>query len=101
MSNSTRGVIHEASYPSNVNVLSFITIASTGDAQDFGDTYASGNMFGATGSSPTRGIFAGMDPGNTAIDYITIMATGNAIDFGDLSNRGGGRGGCSNGHGGL
>ena len=36
------------------------------------------------------------------IDYVQIMSTGNALDFGDMNtNTIWGRGGCSNGHGGL
>ena len=38
MSNNVRGVFCAGRIsPANINVLQFITIASTGDAQDFGD----------------------------------------------------------------
>ncbi len=102
LSNSTRGVIHEAEYPSTVNLYSFVTIASTGNAQDFGDAITSGRVFEATGSSPPRGIFGSRGPGNLGkIEYVTIPTTGNGISFGDLVNSGGKGGGVSNGHGGL
>ena len=68
------------------NVIDFFTIASTGNASDFGDlTVTRGATRGI--SSPTRGVFAGgtFTPSivNT-IDFITIASTGNASDFGDL-----------------
>lgn len=72
------------------DVIDYITIASTGNATDFGDL-ASGTS-GITGcSNSTRGLFAGGDTvagagGETAlIQYITIATTGNTAAFGDLS----------------
>ncbi len=69
------------------NVIDYFTIASTGNAADFGDlTVTRGATRGI--SSPTRGVFAGgtFTPSivNT-IDYVTIASTGNATDFGDLA----------------
>ena len=78
------------------NTIDYVTIASTGNAEDFGDL--SGVSTGrrsylAACSSSTRGVFGGgseisspatLSQVNT-IDYITISATGNAVDFGDLS----------------
>ena len=66
---------------------SYFTIATTGNAVDFGDLSTDGFSAGSF-ASPVRGIFAGLgnNPlllGNT-IDYITISTTGNAQDFGDL-----------------
>ena len=41
---------------SNTNVMDFVTIASTGNASDFGDmTYASGGARGTGFSSDTHG----------------------------------------------
>jgi hypothetical protein len=68
------------------NIIDFITIATTGDATDFGDLTAARRAPGACSSS-TRGVFGGgyvSDAVNT-IDYITIASTGNAVDFGDLT----------------
>jgi len=75
------------------NILDYVTIASTGNATDFGDlTVARGRH--ASVCSSTRGVFAGGDPGVNVIDYITIASTGNATDFGDtittVSNSSGG-----------
>ena len=69
------------------NTMEYITIASTGNAADFGDI--SSTRYGQTGfSSAVRGIWAGgyASPGQTKlIDYFTIATTGNSADFGDLS----------------
>jgi hypothetical protein len=57
-----------------------------------------------SGSSATRGIFAGgRDPNDSnIIDYIEIATEGNAVDFGDLSAvRSFQPTGMSNAHGGL
>lgn len=64
------------------NVIGYITIASTGNAIDFGDlTVTTRGVEGAANS--TRALFAG---GNTTnvIGFVTIASTGNATDFGDL-----------------
>tara|TARA_R100001594_G_scaffold64149_1_gene98438 strand:- start:968 stop:2026 length:1059 start_codon:yes stop_codon:yes gene_type:complete len=69
-----------------VNTLEYITIATTGNATDFGDLTTI-LQAAASMSSPTRGVFAGgfsSDEVNT-MQYITIATTGNAQDFGDIS----------------
>lgn len=69
------------------NVINYITIASAGNATDFGDLNNRSQRLGGCSSS-TRGIFSGGDifgVGYTnVIDYVTIATTGNATDFGDL-----------------
>ena len=93
VSSPTRGVFGggRTTSPSNVeyNTLQFITIASTGNAQDFGDLTRT--RYGSSGfSSPTRGIFAGgySNPQGKfeGIEFITIATLGNGTDFGDLSD---------------
>jgi hypothetical protein len=73
------------------NVIGYITIASTGNATDFGDlTAVNRGLEGA--SNATRALFAGGNTENT-IQFVTIASTGNATDFGDLvftTNYGGG-----------
>ena len=73
----------------NINTIDYITIATTGDALDFGDLIV-GAMAKSVGncSDQTRGVFTG---GKTAaptyintIEIVTIATTGNASDFGDL-----------------
>ena len=74
------------------NVIEYITISSTGDATDFGDTTSAGHGSpGATSSGTSeRGIWGGGSWGSPIavrdqIEYITINSTGNSTDFGDLS----------------
>ena len=85
---SARGLFGGGSEPfsTKLNLIEFITISTTGNAQDFGDlTVARGAISGC--SSNVRGVFAGgSSPSNdNTIDYVTISSTGNAKDFGDLT----------------
>ena len=73
-------------YP-EMNVIDYITIATLGNAYDFGDLSVARSA-SACGNS-TRGLFVGgrFSPTSSEyniIDYITISSTGNAFDFGDL-----------------
>ena len=74
------------SAPSDKNVIQYITIASVGNAIDFGDLTTT--LYGPGGlSDGSRGVkFGGGSPANGAnvIDYVTIATPGNAIDFGDM-----------------
>ena len=79
-----RGVIGSGSLiPAGtaVNTLNLITIATTGDATDFGDLSHGGAYRGGLASS-TRGIFANASNDNT-YDYVTISSQGGANDFGE------------------
>jgi len=115
-SNSTRGIFFGGqSSPSNIdnnltNVIDFITIASSGDATDFGDLAFStnnGKLNAMSGlPSATRVVMPGGDTFDSGsvntIQYVEISTTGNSIDFGTLATRGtAGVSGFSNGHGGL
>jgi hypothetical protein len=102
-SSSTRGVFGAGSTPSptytTFNTIEYITIATTGNATDFGDL-TNLSEFKGTCSSSTRGIFAGGTFGSPVvtvniIDYITIATIGNATDFGDLTVARGAVAGCS------
>ena len=79
-----------------------MTIATLGNAADFGDLTAARQQVAATSSS-TRGVVAGGEaPGiSNTIDYVTIATTGNASDFGDLTAARRGFTGFSDVHGGL
>ena len=85
-SSSVRGIRLGGDTPTNVNVIDYVTLASTGDAQDFGDLTDARKSCKAI-SNNTRGVNAGgLDPGySNILDYITIASTGNAADFGDLT----------------
>ena len=67
-------------------LIDLITIASLGNAVDFGKLTV--NSMGRSGlSNNVRGVLAGgRNPGGRldSIDYITIASTGNATPFGDL-----------------
>ena len=72
--------------------INYVTIASLGDSQDFGDLTGNGVRYPAATSSPTRGLFAGgRDSADAPVfnqndmHYVTIATLGNALDFGDLS----------------
>jgi len=99
-SNAIRG-IHAGGTspgPTHHNVISYITIASEGDAIDFGDL-TQGSSGGGTLASSTRGVFRIGGQGGTyvnSIEYVEIMTLGNSLDFGDLYKVWSGSGGaCS------
>ena len=77
-----------------LNSLQYVTIATTGNALDFGDL-SSGRPYVDAVSSSTRGVFGG-GYGNNTMDYITISSTGNAADFGDSTSARRDYAGCSN-----
>ena len=68
------------------DVIDYCTIASIGNALDFGNLSAARDSGGVC-SSPTRGVCGGgFDSGNSdVIDFVTIATTGNATDFGNLT----------------
>jgi hypothetical protein len=96
MASSTRGVFSAGSSGNGgatmSQVIDYITIATTGNATNFGNMTISGGASGVAGlSSPTRGVEAsasinGGSNYSNFIDYITIATTGDAIDFGDLTS---------------
>ena len=92
-SDATRGVSCGGEGPSSsagLNMMEYITMASTGEAKDFGDMQVT--RIGAfTTMNSTRGVIAGGRVGAPAttrlwnvIDHVTIQTTGNSTDFGDL-----------------
>ena len=88
--------------PSNINTIEFITIATEGNATDFGDVYDEVDYLGSCANA-TRGIFAGgQSPTKlNTIGFVTISTTGNTTDFGDLTVARRFLAGCSDVHGGL
>ena len=87
------------------NTIDYITIATTGNATDFGDLTAANGQFSAS-CGGTRGLFNGGYAASplsihNVIDYVEILTTGNAIDFGDLSVARNNAGSVTNAHGGL
>ncbi len=87
--------------PGITNAVDYVTIATTGNAADFGDlTEAKYAMNSVTDS--VRGLFAGgVSPTTDTICYVNISTQGNAVDFGNLLAAQSDGGGCSTAHGGL
>ena len=86
LSNETRGVFASGS-PSGSegagsNIIEYVTIASTGNTQDFGDLPRAEQYVNGA-SSTVRGLFGGGE--SNVIDFITIATLGNSSDFGDLT----------------
>ena len=102
--NDTRGLfaggIYQASSPyGGINITDFVTIATAGNATDFGDLNTA-NEQAAPNADTTRVVIAGgtINGGNSVnnIDFFTIATTGNATDFGDMTTaHGAGAGGAS------
>ena len=115
-SSDTRALRAGGNTPSGLSVvedvIDYWTMASEGNATDFGNLTVARNLL-ASCSSKTRGVWAGgYDSPVTlnTMDYVTIASTGNAADFGDLTystpvahTNGAARGfsGCSDVNGGL
>ena len=91
LSSSTRGLYLggiDTNPPSTVfNIIDYITIASLGNAVDFGDMTNVALVNGCAANS-TRGLCFGGSPDNSAcinvINFVTIATLGNAVDFGDI-----------------
>jgi hypothetical protein len=79
------------------NVIDYITIATPGNATDFGDLTVARREV-ASASDGTYSFFAGgnVEGGGNTIDYVTVATPGNATDFGDLTDiRSASPAGCS------
>ena len=97
VSNQTRGITMGGYNSSNSQLtdIQFLTIASLGTINDFGDISAARGYISSV-NSPTRGLCnGGSQPAQVnTIEFVTIASTGNAQDFGDLSVNGFRSGGC-------
>jgi len=92
---------YQSSAPYNLNDIEYITIASAGNATDFGDLTVA-RRIGQAMSNATRAIAFGGNAGAQSMDYVTIATTGNATSFGTLTAYyGTDSAACSNSHGGL
>jgi hypothetical protein len=104
-SSSTRGVfaggqVGTGGTNTPINVIEYVTIATTGNGTDFGDIAVITRSVSACSSS-TRGVFANGQQQSyseytNTISYVTIATTGNATDFGDTTALYGGGASCSN-----
>ena len=82
------GALYNGTSP--IDIIDFVTIATTSNATDFGDLSVAKTNVGSH-SSQTRGVIAGgylSSPGSNinVIEFVTIATTGNASDFGDLTD---------------
>ena len=84
----------------NVNTIDYVTIASTGNATDFGDLTTVGYYKTGAGSQ-IRALCNGGTNNTNSLDYITIATTGDALDFGDLVTVSSRAASMSSSHGGL
>ena len=104
---STRGVFSGGYNPSpaltSLNILQYITIATTGNTQDFGDMTVL-RSHNAQATSSTRSVVAmgynktpstGSYDNQTTSEYFTFATTGNAVNFGDTIASGISPGGTS------
>jgi len=82
------------------DVLDYWTIASLGNATDFGDSTQARQTAGGIANSTRGVIFAGNTNASACysnvntIDYVTLSSVGDAADFGDAVAAAGGRNGC-------
>ncbi len=90
-SSSTRGLFvggSEGPAASSSNIIEYVTIASTGNTNDFGDLTSARATVGTCGSS-TRAIFGGGTATPAVIvniiEFATFSTLGNTADFGDLT----------------
>ena len=90
-SSDTRGVFgggeNSTISANSLNIIDYVTIASTGDAIDFGDLLTNfGRLMGACSSS-TRGVFGGgrSTTFSSVMQYVTIATLGNSTSFGNLT----------------
>ena len=85
-----RGVFAGGYNGSYLDTLDYVTIATLGNATDFGDLSFGRFSFGSC-SNKTRGLFMGgaKSGGNSdSIDYITIATLSDSTDFGDIAQDG-------------
>ena len=102
-------MIGNSSPNNNLNTVDFVTIASTGNAADFGDIFT-GRYSVSSCSNSNRAVFLGGRTTSPSVvhynsmEFVTISTTGNTSDFGDIIGAAtGSQGGAANSdsHGGL
>ena len=106
VSSSIRTVIaggYTPSSPNLTNRIDFVTIASLGDAIDFGDLTFSASQMNNGMSNNSRGVFVvtGNPSAVNNLEFITITTTGNSSDFGDAHQAQNRATSGSDSHGGL
>ena len=90
--NSTRGLVIGGSPSSSenggVNNINYITFATTGNTQDFGDIDGETAISGSSGCNGTRVVYANGKASSTRVNtihMITIGSLGDSTNFGDTA----------------
>ena len=101
----TRGIIFsgKSSPSASRNIIEYLTLATFGNSQDFGDMLTSAGSGGATSTgNQIRAVVrtTSANDGNV-LEQVTIATTGNATDFGDLNTGRRSYGSVCDAHGGL
>ena len=81
------GSIGTPSPGTKINTIQYVTLSTTGDAQDFGDISVANRNIGCANSS-TRIVAGGGQEGPVAVtrmQFTTTATLGNSQDFGDLT----------------
>ena len=86
---STRGVFNSGAAGNTLlSATDYVTIASAGNAQEFGEALYDYKQQSNGSSTQTRGVWSGGYKAPAMLNsqsYITIATTGNAVEFGDLT----------------
>jgi len=110
VSSSTRGIwgggsIYGPDAPAYTmyDTIDYVTLATEGNATDFGNLLSSRHFTTGTASNSIRGVWAGNSTPTAlnTIEFVTIASTGNSTDFGDLTIIQYQCAGVSDSHGGL
>ena len=91
LTGGTRGLGAGGNTGSDIDVIEYWNISSTGNAIDFGNLTAGREYIGnGQASSRSRGLFmGGREPSYVdTIEFVTIASTGDAADFGNLTDGG-------------
>lgn len=67
------------------NAIVYISIATTGNALDFGDLLSDALRGTTACASSSRGVIANSTESSNVMEYVTFATLGNAQDFGDLT----------------
>ena len=87
------GATQQSAYGNYNNTIEFVTIATTGDSNEFADLASAGKQLNAGCESSTRGIVLGGYRGTTPSDtdatnniqFFNFASTGNTTRFGELT----------------
>ena len=93
-SSKTRAIFAGSGYlypgGGSINTIEYVTIATLGNTQDFGDLTQGASSPGSASDSTRGVIFTSGTPSSpgysNVINYVTMASTGNAQDFGDTLN---------------